>query len=259
MHTIYIAVVMAFTLFSAIPMPIPEWNNDNLKYMLCALPLVGVVIGAVLWGWGWLCALLSLNKLLYAAGVTLIPLLISGGIHMDGFCDSVDALSSRAPMEKKRQILKDSHAGAFAIIFTGVYLVAYLGFASELPLNSGALICAGLIQVTSRVVGAIASTAFPKASSEGMLASFQDAASKKATAILVVIGLLSSAATIFFALAGGTAATLVALLCLLYIRKMSEKQFGGMSGDLAGFIITVSSLLMLAAFVIAERVFYLCF
>jgi len=247
MYTVYVAVVMAFSLFSAIPMPQPEWKDDNLKYMLCALPFVGLVIGAVMMLWGYICSLLNAGSLLYGAGLTLIPVLISGGIHMDGFCDSVDALSSRAPMEKKRMILKDSHAGAFAIIFTGVYYVAFLGFAAEYPRDVKMLGLLACHQVMSRVVGAIASTAFPKASSQGMLAAFHDSASKKATGILVVWGIIAAAAGIYLCPVPGTVSVLVALICLFYIRKMSEKQFGGMSGDLAGFIITVSALLMLAA------------
>ena len=46
---------------------------------------------------------------------------------MDGFLDTTDALSSWQPREKKLEILKDSHAGAFAIITACVYFILWLG------------------------------------------------------------------------------------------------------------------------------------
>ncbi|MBO5973153.1 MAG: adenosylcobinamide-GDP ribazoletransferase, partial [Clostridia bacterium] len=97
MKDIFRSVAMAFSMFSSIPTPRVEWKDSNMKYMLCALPLVGGVIGAVMVLWYVLCDALNVGRILYAAGMVLIPLLVSGGIHLDGFCDTVDALASHAP------------------------------------------------------------------------------------------------------------------------------------------------------------------
>ena len=51
---------------------------------------------------------------------------------MDGFLDVVDARSSCLPRERKLEILKDPHTGAFAIIGGGVYLILYLAVFSGL-------------------------------------------------------------------------------------------------------------------------------
>ena len=51
----------------------------------------------------------------------LIPFFVTGGIHLDGMLDTADALSSWRPMERRIEILKDSHAGAFAILICVVY------------------------------------------------------------------------------------------------------------------------------------------
>ncbi len=109
-------------MFSRVPMPKVAWKPENMRFALAALPLVGALIGALLWGWAWLCGVLSIGKILFAAGMTLLPLLVSGGIHLDGFCDTVDALSSHATQERKREILKDPHkarsrSSAFARTF----------------------------------------------------------------------------------------------------------------------------------------------
>ena len=109
-------VIVAFSMFSALPVPQLEWNERNRRWSLCAFPLVGVVVGLACLGWALLCARLALPAVLRGAGLCLLPVWITGGIHLDGFADTWDALSSHAAPEKKREILKDPHAGAFAVI-----------------------------------------------------------------------------------------------------------------------------------------------
>ena len=88
------SVDVTFSMYSAIPMPQIEWNEKNMKYMLAFLPLVGVVQAALLLGWTALSGCLAVNGVLFAAVAALIPLLVTGGIHMDGLCDTADALAS---------------------------------------------------------------------------------------------------------------------------------------------------------------------
>lgn len=51
-------------------------------------------------------------------------LLITGGIHIDGYMDTMDAVHSYGNREKKLEILKDSHIGAFAVIMLVTYVLA---------------------------------------------------------------------------------------------------------------------------------------
>ncbi len=64
--------------------------------------------------------------------MTLIPVFVSGGIHLDGFMDTMDALGSWGDKEKKLEILKDSHNGAFAVIGICCYFTVSLGVWSEI-------------------------------------------------------------------------------------------------------------------------------
>ena len=114
-------VCVAFAMFSALPVPHADWNERNMRYAMAAFPLVGAVIGA-LWC---VCGLLPLPDMLKAAGFCLIPVAATGGIHLDGFADTSDALSSYGDREKKLAILKDPHCGAFAVIRLCGYFVLY--------------------------------------------------------------------------------------------------------------------------------------
>jgi len=246
------SVAMALRMFSVVPVPNVAWKKENMKYMLCALPLVGAVIGLALWLWFLLCDALDLGDIPTAAGWTLIPVLLSGGIHLDGFCDTVDALSSHAPPEKKRAILKDSHAGAFAVIYCGVFLLGFFALCTALPMSAAGALALGLQQMLSRALGCLCSVCFASAG-EGLQRTFRDAADGRAAAILIVWSVLCAAGLCVLSPAGGAAAVIVYLLCLRGLRRMSRREFGGMSGDLAGYLITLSQGLMLLAYLLAER------
>lgn len=93
-------LAVAFGMFSAVPLPQPVWNKQNMRYALCAFPAVGLVSGAGLLGFAALCRVLGAGSVLRAAGLCLLPVLVTGGIHLDGFADTCDALASCASPEK---------------------------------------------------------------------------------------------------------------------------------------------------------------
>ena len=249
------SIVMAFCMFSRIPMPTVEWKNENMRYMLCAFPLVGAVIGLVLWLWQLLSAALGFGPLLWAAGLTLLPVAVTGGIHMDGFCDVSDALASHAPPEKKRAILKDSHTGAFAIITLGCYLLAYAALASEMPVTGRSVLLLGLMHVLSRILSGTISLIFPKSDGEGLLRTFTLSADKKpAVAILLVLLLLCAGALILVKPVTGAVMVLGGLLTALWMKRLSAREFGGMSGDLSGYFLQLAELIMLLCCVILQKV-----
>lgn len=66
-------IAVAFAMFSALPVSRPVWNDKNMRYALCAFPLVGVAMGLCWWGWTAFCGWLSLPMLLRAAGLCMLP------------------------------------------------------------------------------------------------------------------------------------------------------------------------------------------
>ena len=125
--TVLQTIAVAFAMFSAIPMPQFEWSQKNMRYALCAFPLIGAVCGG-LWC---LVGVLPVPELVRAAGFCLVPVLVTGGIHLDGFADTCDALSSYGDAEKKLEILKDPHCGAFAVIRLCAYFILYFALCAS--------------------------------------------------------------------------------------------------------------------------------
>ena len=146
------SICLAFTCFSRIPVPQVEWNAQNMRFMMAGFPLIGVFIGLFVWLWSLLSGAASFGPLLTGAGLVLIPAAVSGAIHLDGLCDVIDALSSHAKPERKREILKDPHVGAFAPICIACYLILYVAVASEFALSLNAVLVFAATFVISRCV-----------------------------------------------------------------------------------------------------------
>ena len=128
-------------MYSRIPMPQSEWTEENMSYAMCFFPLIGGVIGFVTWVVYQSKLYLELNHsgfsdLFWTILLVLIPVVITGGIHLDGFLDTQDALSSYQPKERRLEILKDPHTGAFAVISCVVYFLAYVGIYSSVTADS---------------------------------------------------------------------------------------------------------------------------
>jgi adenosylcobinamide-GDP ribazoletransferase len=247
-------VAAAFSVFSRIPVPRTEWTEKNLRYMLCAFPLVGAVIGLLLWGWSLICLFLGFGRILFAAGLTLLPVLVTGGIHLDGFCDTTDALASNASPERRREILKDTHTGAFAVIGVAAYLLLYFALATEVSDAPGTALTLGLMHVLSRTLSGLAVLLFPASTNKGMLAAFKESAAKRNAAAVLLVLFTAAAGSLLWLSWPAASMVLAALLCLLGLRRMAHKKFNGMSGDLAGWFLQTAELAMLAALIITEKV-----
>ena len=192
--TLLETAAVAFAMFSAVPVPQPVWNEKNMRYALCAFPLVGVVCGLAWWGWAALAARLSFPLLLRAAGLCLAPVLVTGGIHLDGYADTCDALASCAAPEKKQEILKDPHCGAFAVIRLCTYFTAYLGLCAAVDCTPRAVLCMGLGFVLERALSGYAIAAFPLAKNTGLAHTFATGADRTAVrrALLVLCALAAA-------------------------------------------------------------------
>lgn len=228
---------IAFSLYSKIPVPQFAWKEEDMKYVYCFFPWVGALIGGCLALWFHLCDSFHTGVLCRTLTGAAIPLFLTGGFHVDGFMDSMDAIHSYRPREKKLEILKDSHIGAFAVILLAAYGLLYLGALSEIENRTvQKILCCGFF--LSRCLCGISAVSFPPAKKEGMLFLFARQSQKN-----IVKGFLylQSAACICLMLSLHpptgllVAGCAVGLLVRYYYR--SKQEFGGITGDTAGCFI----------------------
>ena len=248
------SVIIAFAMYSKLPMPRVDWEKKALSWALCWFPLVGAAVGAGLWLWLALAHWLGFGAVFTAAFALLLPIALSGGIHLDGFCDTCDALSSHQSRERKLEILKDSHTGAFAILCCGLYLIVFFAAWCQVEAAGRTALVLCLGPVLSRSLSGLFAVTLPNARGTGLLATFtgpMDAA--KARVVLAAWAALAAVAMVLLSPWTGAGALAGAALACVYYVATAKRQFGGVTGDLAGFFLQLCELGMVLGAIVAQR------
>ena len=237
------SLAIAISMYSKIPVPMVDWNEKNMKYAMCFFPVVGAVTGALqLLIGSLLLRYTSCGRLFFAIAMTLIPVLVTG-----------DALSSYGDREKKLKILKDPNTGAFAVIGLCVYFLADVALWSEV--TEELLPVIACTYMLSRSLSGISVVSFQAAKNSGLLRTFQDGAQKFRVRVVLILWACACGGGMLI-LSWRTAVIVIpaALLVFLYYHRMSRKQFGGTTGDLAGYFLQVCELAMLAGAVLSRGI-----
>ena len=245
MKTYFHAFAMCQSMFCAIPFPGNIWDEKARDKMLLFLPLVGLEMVAIWALLAWLCNFLRLPVLVKGLILAVFPYLVAGFIHLDGYMDVTDAVKSCRSLERRREILKDSHVGAFAVI--GIVLLMLAQFACMASVPEGAdLRILLFVPAVSRCGSSLAVTVLKP------MHTSQYADQKKPKSHVAVL-----AAMMALFVAGGF------LLCGKYgfvllgclagygaaLRK-AYKSLDGMNGDISGYALTLGELCAVAVLAI---------
>ncbi|RUM47402.1 MAG: hypothetical protein DSY37_02500 [Hyperthermus sp.] len=205
-------------------------------YAFPLAPLVGLVEGLLL---SLLASMMHCSPRITGALLLVAHLMLTGGIHMEGFADYSDAVGAGARGNRALELLKDPRRGGFAVIFTAVLVIAkYAGYASlaEKPL---ALLSP---YVASTEAMYIASIILPSANAEGLGMLFKKLGAVGDGVMVNIVAFALSSLTVVWllpqdsliALSTGVLAGLLAAIDAL-------KRIGRVSGDALGFVYEVSN------------------
>jgi len=241
------AFCMSFSMFCAIPTPFSHvWEDSVRSLMLVVFPFVGTVIGGI-----WALAAILLDKMncpqmFGAALLALLPYLLTGGIHLDGYMDCCDAIFSRRPLEKKREILKDSHVGSFAVVGLAILMIfSFAAFASAD--GSENMLSLIFICMLSRACSAIGvSTLRPMGHSE-YAGNFQQGISKGNITAISVILVVSFALAYLICGNEGLVSCFATVVGYVICTAYAFKNLDGFSGDVTGFGHTLAELFGIVA------------
>ncbi len=240
------AFCMGLGMFTALPCPYRPWAEEDRGLMIACLPVVGTVIGLI---WAVL-ALLGrwlLPRPLDAALIAALPFLLTGFIHLDGFMDACDALLSWRPLEERLRILKDSATGAFAVVSLAMLLL--FSFAAAQAVDPAALRALALVPVVSRCGSAISVSALRPLDRSEYARLPGSAARCAAIAVIYLIAMLAGALWL------GRYALALAAETLVYAAAMvwAVRTLKGVSGDLAGFALSLAETGALIALAILSK------
>ena len=249
-------VIASLSMYSRLPMPCVSLSEEDTGHIISALPLTGIVIGA----FSFLTFLILLYFDIPVLPVTLIlmtvPILVTGGFHADGFMDVKDALNSGLSRDRKIEIMKDPHIGAFAVIsilITGViwlsflYVVVYEALRSK---DYSLLYIYFLSFYTVRALCGLSSLTFKKAKKDGMLNMETKSGKRGDIFILGIQALTGAGITVYLNMYAGSLCLLGLFLFTYLYKRMCIREFGGVTGDTAGYFVVAGerTALMIAAF-----------
>ncbi|MFI3226083.1 MAG: adenosylcobinamide-GDP ribazoletransferase [Clostridia bacterium] len=227
--------VICIAMYSIIPMPKIEWTDKKMRFCFCFFPIIGIIIGVISFVIFNFLSSFSINFL--AILLLLVPILISGGIHLDGLIDSCDAFFSFGDKQKKLDILKDPRTGAFGVIGAIVYFILLFASYSQILINAKFFTLLPFTFINSRTIGSICMLCVKNARNNGLGATFSKA-SNKITVVVLCLWLLAS---FIIMLSLNTALSLLIIafigVFLLFYIPYIKREFGGITGDLTGFII----------------------
>ena len=242
MKTYLHAFLMCQSMFCSIPAP-QIWDEKAKDKMLPFLPVVGLEIGAIWAALAWLCRFLQLPALVTGLILCAYPYLVTGFIHLDGYMDVTDAVKSWRSLERRREILKDSHVGSFAVIGIVLLLIAQFALFASAPETANDLVLI-FVPAVSRCCSSLAVTGLKPMSTS------QYAEQKKPKShIAVLLVMLCAFVTAGFLLCGKYGFALAG--CLIgygLALRRGYKSLEGMNGDISGFALTIGELCAVAVY-----------
>lgn len=217
------------------------WSMEGFGRSVKYFPVVGAVIGCFL-----VTTAFYLKKFFpaHAAAALLVVtgIVITGGLHCDGFMDTVDGIFSGRTRKKMLEIMKDSRIGANGA--AGFFCLLLCRWSLYLDMPFSKLLAAVFIApVIGRQAMVMAITCFPYARPAGIGKAFAEFADKKS--LLVAAG-FSLAAVLPWGLpaaVGLSTGLAVAVLAAYYISRL----LGGLTGDVYGALTELTEVVVLAA------------
>lgn len=232
---------MALGFLTVLPVPQrKEWSDRDFGWSAVFYPLTGVLIGLCTAAAFRLFSTIFVKPI--AAFLTLIIwILLSGGLHWDGLADCFDGFGCSASPERRLEIMKDSRLGTFGAMGLFSSLILKWLCLANLPSNKF-LIFFALISASARWA-MLFLLKFPLANPNGMAAMLKNHCPAQVLLydlpLPLILAVLYGPYGIIYPLISLAAAGLLGLT--------AKKKIGGINGDVLGFDIELTELILLLA------------
>jgi adenosylcobinamide-GDP ribazoletransferase len=231
---------LAWRLLTIIPLPfVPDNPHPAPGRAAGYYPLVGLILGVLLAGAGWI-LFFFLPPNLAAALLLVMWVGLTGMLHLDGFMDSCDGLLPPRDPARRLEIMKDSRVGAFGVVGVVLLLLIKFNALAVLP-NFYRLPVLVVTPVLARWAITWAMVRYPLARKEGLSVFFSAGLGRPqlvfASVVALLISLLMGWLGILLAAVTWLATTLVA--------RLAVARIGGLTGDVYGAICEVVEVVIL--------------
>ena len=232
---------IAFGLMTTLPIRLPDdWSPGDSGRASVWYPFVGLVIGAIAW-LAWQAANLVFPAWVAGVITLVVWVALTGGLHLDGLADCCDGLLSTTSVERRLEIMKDPHVGAFGVI--GLVLVLLLKAAALGSLASassfGIVLAASLARWCILPAGLL-----PLARPSGMGADFALGFQRS----FIIWGVVTPLAIASLLGVRGVLSALAGLGVAALILWLAKSRIGGVTGDVFGMVVEIVEAVVLIVF-----------
>jgi len=214
-------------------------EEKDLGKSLLYFPVVGMLIGCML---ALAVSIFSfLPGLVSSGSILAVSVVITGGIHLDGFADTCDGFYGSNPKERILEIMRDSRSGVMGV--TGIVCLLLLKFSLIASLPQDILWKAVIVMaVFARWVQVFACYTSDYARKDGKARAFIEYAGKKELFIGAIFTL-----ALFMFLVGvmGLVILIMSCLCAFLFIYYAKKKIGGMTGDTIGAVSEIAEVAVL--------------
>ena len=229
---------IALSFYTRLPMQIKsEVSEEDFYSSMKFLPVVGLVIGLILYALWYL--LKGIEGQFSAFLLVFLYIWLTGGLHIDGFMDTLDGVLSNRSREETLEIMKDSRVGAFGAI--GLLLLVLGYFIAYQFVDGYAIIIAPIIGRTGALFSASFSESARKGNSLGKGFMEQMGRKERVFALVFSIAIIFLFDFLYF---------IPSVLCIImstYFIKYFKDKLGGMTGDTVGMMIELNQIVFLFA------------
>ncbi len=247
MKSIINGFMIAIDMYSAFPMPKAERNRKNMQYVTCFFPVIGFLLGALLWVWHNACDYYGFGQACFALVGAVIPVAVTGGVHLEGFMETTDILHGKWRQKKAQDAAKqgDAHVlykGAFAVIALACYFMLFVA-GLTLIWKKEQLLLLMLSCVISRTLVGMSVAWFPAAKQGGILYSFTSVAHKQRLRTILSVALsLEFVSCVLVQPIIGAVMALAAMWVWTYYYYMARRQLGGITDNAGGYFLCLCEL-----------------
>lgn len=236
-------LMILFQFMTRLPIPgKPKYDSEEMGKSFKFFPIIGLVIGAILFGAYSLLSMHIDNRYALALLVVLLEVVITGGLHLDGLADTFDGIFSYRSKHRMLEIMRDSRLGTNGALALIIYFLLKVFLLVEI--GPAALL---IIPVVGRLNAVVNAAIAPYARATGMGKGIVTHTDKAGilTASIITFGAVFGMAPLVGSFVGWTIAIAITLALGVYFAKLMERKIGGVTGDTLGAVVELSEIVVL--------------
>jgi len=233
--------LLALQFLAIIPIKINKIGEREISGSAAYFPLVGLLLGLLLAGLNNLLTNLGSSAMATSSIVVITSIILTGGMHLDGLCDTFDAISSGKSREEMLAIMKDPHIGALGAISVICMILLKIFLLAGLDTMHRSLTII-LMAIISRWCMVIVMPIFSYARQEGKAKAFMLGVNKK---IVLLATLLTILLVSFIWPVKSLISVAISFIIAYLFAKTVSRNLGGITGDTLGAINEITELTVL--------------